>query len=453
MTPEEEKQYAEDITKKITDTRTIVDTHGTELAEAKGQLAKVEKEVKEIAEKNKETQTLQETVSSDIKELKTGWKTLEESQKNIEEMIKMKLRPDEVDAKDKKEYAPLFNKQLKYYAYMAQKQPQMAQKFIMTEDEMKSYSKIIGEEQKYQEDFIKQREMDRKAMATTHMPRAGFLVTPTQYMTEIIDQAILEISPMEQFARQVTLPSNVQSVEWPVQSAHGVANWTYEQGTKTEDETATGKSKSFTLKQCYALYKVTQSMLNFSTIDLSAFLRQEYARAMAYLIGGALIDGSGVGQPEGILTNSSIASVNQEETTAITKLDNIMKLYFDLKAPYRAGSRWCFNSLTAWHLSKVKDGESRYILVPPRETPVFTMFGAPVSISEDMPDIASAANPIIWGNWGEGYLVVNSALGTMEIVDIYTSKGTGIVEFVLNMWIDGGVLIPEAFKKLTMSVT
>jgi HK97 family phage major capsid protein len=452
MATEEEKKAAEDLAIKMVEARKVIDTHGDELAEAKGQLAKIEGEVKEIQGNNKEQTTLQESLKDDISQIKVGYKALEESQKAIEELVKLKLRPTE-DMEKQKSYLEPFNKQLKYYAYHATKDFGMAEQYMMTEDEIKSYSEIIGEKANHPADFIKRHDIDHKAMATTHMPRAGYLVTPPMYMSDIIDQAILEISPMQQFARQQTLPRNVNRIQWPVQTAHGVFGWTYEQGTAVEDETAAGGKEDFVLKQCYAMYKVTRDLLNFSTIDLASFLRNEYARAIAKGIGTAIISGSGVGTPEGVLTNSSIATVNQEETTAITKLDYLLKLHFDLKAYYRPGARYCANSLTAWHLAKIQDGESRYILSMPRETPEFRLFGHTLSISEDMPDIASASSPVIFGNWGVGYLVVNSALGTLEIVDIYSEKETGKVAFILYAYIDGGVLIPEAFKKLIMSET
>lgn len=461
MTEAEEKAYAESLAQKIVDNQKIVEKHGTELAEAKGQMAKVEAEIKTAAEKHEKEKA---GIASEIELIKGGWKTLEEGQKTLEELVKQQLRPienkEDVTKKEADELHRLWNKMIKYHTFTAIGRPDLVDEYRMDQEEIEKYSRFIGMKARYQDDFIKTVEgkstvpaFENKAMATYNMNRAGALLTPAVHMGEILDTNKLQISNLSQFAKKHTMGPREMSIEWPRQTAHSNTGWMNETGTRVQDESAKFGSIKLTLNQCYAMHKVTQQMLNFSSIDLAGYMRDEFTKSFRYLWGVADISGSGVGVPEGVLTNSDISYVNAEETADITTMDYVLLLLFSLKEPYRSDSRFALNSNTAWRLSKLKGADGHPLLRVWTESPTFMLAGRPVTIQEAMPDVASAAIPIVLGNWGEGYISVDSSLGTLQIVDIYTEATTGIVVFIMNTWKEGKVVIPEAFKKLRMSVT
>lgn len=458
MTPEEEKAYAESLAQKIVDNQKIVDKHGTELAEAKGQMARVEADIKAAADKHEQEKA---GILKEVNTIKDGWKTLEEGQKSLEELIKTKLRPienpEDMSKKDMAKFHDLWNKMIKSYSFEATNRPDMSDQYKMDAEEIQFYAKHMGVEATAQSQFIKNVATkipgETKAMSTYNVNRAGALLTPPVHMGEILDTNRLEISTLSQFARKHMMGPREMSLVWPRQTVHGAARWINETGTRTEDEATKFGTIQLNLNQCYAMHKVTQAMLNFSSIDLAGYMRTEFTRAFNYLWGVADITGSAVGQPEGVLVNPDIEYVNAEETGDITTIDYLGLLLFSMKEYYRANSRYAMNSNTAWRLSKLKGADGQPLLRVWTEAPVFTLMGRPITIQEAMPNVASGSVPIVIGNWAEGYLSVDSNLGTLQIVDIYTEAAQGIVVFILNTWREGKVIIPEGFKKFRMSIT
>ena len=91
---------------------------------------------------------------------------------------------------------------------------------------------------------------------------------------------------------------------------------------------------------------------------------------------------------------------------AATPADAIIDLVYALGAEYRSGSSFVMNSKTAGAVRKLKDADGRFLWSdglaagePAR------LLGYPVLIAEDMPDIATGATAIAFGNFSAGYTV------------------------------------------------
>ena len=86
--------------------------------------------------------------------------------------------------------------------------------------------------------------------------------------------------------------------------------------------------------------------------------------------------------------------------------DSIVDLVYALEADYRANATFVMNSKTAGAVRKIKDADGRFLWSdglaagePAR------LMRYPVLIAEDMPDIASGANAIAFGDFAKGYTV------------------------------------------------
>ena len=66
-----------------------------------------------------------------------------------------------------------------------------------------------------------------------------------------------------------------------------------------------------------------------------------------------------------------------------------------------------------------------------------------------MPDIASNAYPIAYGDFRTAYLIVDRTAVEM-IRDDYTQKKLAIVEFTIHRWNTGKTVMPEAIKLLKL---
>ena len=86
--------------------------------------------------------------------------------------------------------------------------------------------------------------------------------------------------------------------------------------------------------------------------------------------------------------------------------DSIVDLVYSLGAEYRARATFVMNSRTAGVVRKLKDADGRFLWSdglaagePAR------LMGYPVLIAEDMPEIATGADAIAFGDFGAGYTV------------------------------------------------
>jgi len=131
------------------------------------------------------------------------------------------------------------------------------------------------------------------------------------------------------------------------------------------------------------------------------------------------VSGDGVDKPTGFLTYDT--AENGSETwgeighvvsgadgafDAAAPGDAIIDLVYALGARYRAGASFVMNSKTAGQVRKLKDGDGRFLwsdgLAAGQPS---LLLGYPVVICEDMPDIASWAPAIAFGDFAAGYTI------------------------------------------------
>ncbi|MGR3464724.1 phage major capsid protein, partial [Limimaricola sp.] len=133
----------------------------------------------------------------------------------------------------------------------------------------------------------------------------------------------------------------------------------------------------------------------------------------------AFVSGNGVDKPRGILDYPQVdddgwawnslgyvATGTDGGFDAANPADAVIDLVYRLGAPYRAGASFVMNSRTAGALRKLKDADGRFLWSdglsagePAR------LLGYPVLIAEDMPDIASDACAVAFGNFEAGYTI------------------------------------------------
>jgi HK97 family phage major capsid protein len=128
--------------------------------------------------------------------------------------------------------------------------------------------------------------------------------------------------------------------------------------------------------------------------------------------------------------------------------DSLKTLIFTVKAKYRQGASWLMNSLTASVVAKFKDGDGRYLWAPALDATPGTLLGYPVLIDEGMPDVASNAFPIAFGDFKRGYLIVDRT-GIRVLRDPLTNKPN--VLFYTTKRVDGGALDSNAIKFLKVA--
>lgn len=277
----------------------------------------------------------------------------------------------------------------------------------------------------------------------------GGYLSPLEYVQEILTN-VVEYSQLRPVCRVRT--TTRQGIQIPKRTTTAAASWVEEQGTRAETA-----NPAFGLLECrthemYAMTKVSKQELEDSLFDLEGFLRAEFAEQFGVTESEAFVNGTSAGQPEGLLTNASMTSVNNGHATVLAA-DALIALYYDLKEAYLPNSYWVMNRSTLKTIRQLKDSQNQYLWAPGLRSDArpATILDRPYTTAPEMPAIGNATYPIVFGDFRRGYIIVDRLL--MEMMnDPYSSKSTGMVEFSARRRVGGQVAIPEALRKLYMAV-
>ena len=286
-----------------------------------------------------------------------------------------------------------------------------------------------------------------KAMSVSNDTTGGYLA-PAEYVREII-KTVTEISPARQLARIRTTGN--KSILLPKRTGQFAALWTAENATRTETTGLTyGMLEIFT-HELYAMIDISEQNLEDSAFNLAAEIAAEASEQFAVAEGAAFVSGTGVGKPEGFMTNSSVSSVNSGSASAITA-DGLLSLKHSLKTAYTRNASWALNRTTLGTVRKLKDGTTtQYVWQPGLALgKPNTIDGDPYVEVPDMPSEGSNTYPVAYGDFAKAYSLVDRVAMSM-LRDPYTQATSGNIRFMFRRRLGGMVVQPEAIAKLKCS--
>jgi|TARA_R100000149_G_scaffold12056_1_gene4560 HK97 family phage major capsid protein len=287
-----------------------------------------------------------------------------------------------------------------------------------------------------------------KALSVSDDTSAGFLA-PTEYVQELI-KTITEITPFRAAAR--VRATSQKAIQMPSRTATFSAQWVAEQGQRAETTGYTTQLEEIPTHELYALVDISEQELEDSVFDLEAEMQSEFATQFAKAEGTSFISGDSIGKPEGVLTNSNVGTTNSGSGTALTG-DGLLDLVHDIKTEYGQGAIFMFNRSTLAAIRKLKDGQGQYVfqagMMLTAGVPN-TVLGYPYVEAPDMPDVAASAKPVIFGNFQQGYLIVDR-VNLSVLRDPFTQATTGNIRYIARRRVGGQVVLPEAIRTQTIS--
>jgi HK97 family phage major capsid protein len=265
------------------------------------------------------------------------------------------------------------------------------------------------------DDALRGLTLEGKAMSSAVNGDGGYLVDPQT--AETIKSVLKSTASIRSIANVV----NVESTSYDVliDTTDVGTGWVSEAGSVAETGTPTIDRISIPLFELSALPKASQRLLDDAAFDIEAWLAGRIADKFAASEASAFINGDGIDKPTGILAHAQIdndvwawgslgyvATGSDGGFDAGNPADAIVELVYSLGAQYRANGTFVMNSKTAGQVRKLKDADGRFLWSdglaagePAR------LMGYPVLVAEDMPDIASDAAAIAFGDFAAGYTV------------------------------------------------
>ena len=151
--------------------------------------------------------------------------------------------------------------------------------------------------------------------------------------------------------------------------------------------------------------EVSTELLEDSGANLDSILAETIAECMGLDEDAAITNGTGVGQPEGILNGGSPNPSVDLGTSSTITYAGLVALFAALPGQYRLNARFVMNSATFGKILLLET-TAGFPIFPPNSLPG-TLFNKPVVFNEFMPSIGSAAKSIVFGDFNRGYIIVD----------------------------------------------
>ena len=130
--------------------------------------------------------------------------------------------------------------------------------------------------------------------------------------------------------------------------------------------------------------------------------------------------------------------------------DKLISFLYSITPTYRNAGAWVMNGTTLGLVRQLKDTTNNYLWQPSLQAgQPETLLGRPIVEVIDMPDVAAAATPIIYGDFS-GYRILDR-LAMSILVDPYSQATFKRTRFHAGRRVGGKVIMPAKFKKLLMS--
>jgi len=271
----------------------------------------------------------------------------------------------------------------------------------------------------------------RNLMEVGSDPAGGYTVTPD--MSGRILKKIFDTSPARKLFSAVTIGTD--AIEGLIDRDDLDTGWVGEKQARPETGTPELGKWRIDVNEQYAMPKVTQKLLDDSGFDIEGWLSGKVADKFVRSENTAFFAGDGVSKPRGMLTYGTAATDDKTRawqvfqyiasggTSTITDTNFLINLVMSLGAEYRANAGWTMNRKTLGYLRTLKDGDGNYLWQPDFTKLLGgTLLGYSITEAEDMPDMASNALSIAFGDFKAAYQIVDRT-GIRVIRDNITEKG------------------------------
>ena len=285
-----------------------------------------------------------------------------------------------------------------------------------------------------------------KALTVSNDEQGGYLA-PAEMSTEFI-RDLVEYSPIRSVASVRNIGS--PSVKYPKRTGISNAQWEGEEEDSEESTTTFGQLE-VPARKLMTYVDISNELLADSGGTAEQEVRLALAEDFGQKEGAAFVNGSGVKEPEGLMTNADIATTVNGHATLLAA-DSLVTLMYDLPAMYRNRGSWMMNGTTLGVVRNFKDGQGNYIWQPSFQAgQPETILGRPVIEAVDMPDIENGSFPILYGDFS-AYRIVDR-LAMSILVNPYLLATKGLTRIHATRRVGGRVLQAARFRKLKMATS
>lgn len=226
---------------------------------------------------------------------------------------------------------------------------------------------------------------------------AGGFTVPSRMVESLVESQLLASGVRR--AAQVFTTSHGGPLAVPVATGATTASIVAEGGLIGESDPTFAQVALASYK--YALLiDASNELLADAEADLAAYIGREAGRAIGAGVGNHFANGTGSGQPLGVVHASSPYTVSTAPTGNVTAFSAaaISQFAKALPAAYRPRATWIMNPDDYVSLAALGT-------FPSLHDPVPSMFGSPVLIDAALPAPAASAKSLVYGSMQQAYVI------------------------------------------------
>lgn len=308
----------------------------------------------------------------------------------------------------------------------------------------------------------------RNTLSVGSDPHGGYWVVPERDMMP--KEKLFMENPMRALAavQNVLMGDAYQGLR---DDDEFLSGWGHEAVERAETAAGTLIEYSNYLREVFALVPLTNKLIDMGAIDVLAYTEDRIFKRFRRAENTAFVAGGGLLEPRGFMDYRATATTQNDTDRPADKLQYVptgqsagfptnsgiggddpsalIDLRQSLNSALRSGATWVMNSTSEGRLAKLKDAEGRWLftqsLVPGIPN---VLLGHPIAILEAMPDFGADSYPVAFGNFSDGYQIVDKP-GIRVLRDPYTKKGT--TKIFAYKYVGGDVVNFSAIKLLKAS--
>lgn len=269
----------------------------------------------------------------------------------------------------------------------------------------------------------------------------GAYITPDGFREKVND-----VLAKDNLFRRYATVINATSPDGTIQAvaSTGAAAWTAD-GVAIPESADTFTQFNVKSYKLAALSRIKESFVSDNSFDLESYLSREFARRFGRAEEDAFLNGDGQNLPGGILSATGGTVGITTVDPAKVAYDEVVKLYFSLKAEHRQNAIFLMHDETAMLLRTLKDTTGNYLWNASNDT----IFSKTVVTSPHMPTIAAGTKSIVFGDLSYYWIIERQPLSIKVLSELYAHQGQ--IGFSAFERLDGKLILPEAVKVLQMA--
>ncbi|MFE3837550.1 phage major capsid protein [Pseudogemmobacter sonorensis] len=273
---------------------------------------------------------------------------------------------------------------------------------------------------------------------------AGGFLAPEQFLTEL-DRLLVEFSPIRTAARVAA--TSAGEILLPKRTGTLTAAWVGEGAATPNTQPAYGQQK-IDVHELACHVDVSNRLLEDAAFDIESELARDFAEEFGRAESAAFIAGTGIGQPKGLLTETTVPGITTDGATILA--EELIALYHSLPSFYAANAVWAMNRTTIGKIRLLRNENGDFLWHDSlAEGNPATILGRPVIEFPDLPDAEDGAIPLIFGDFAAGFRIFDR-VNLSVLRDPYSVQVNGLVRFHARRRVGGAMTKAEAFRFLTI---